>query len=166
VCISWFPIYIACPYVTWGMPSHLTVRSVKRIKLLTVWTKLPVCIPFVGLRPCPLFCSAGTTWGLYVKRESCCYSCEGGGGAWSESRSTVAARTGLERVVASKCSICFSPISRSWSYITTDSQSARLSWCQAPIWDLWPIFLSPWNFLQTVACLLFYTALSDERTGL
>jgi hypothetical protein len=31
--------------------------------------------------------------------------------------------------------------------ITTDSQSASLSWCQAPIWDPWPIFLSPSNFL-------------------
>jgi hypothetical protein len=26
------------------------------------------------------------------------------------------------------------------SYITTDSQSASLSWCQAPIWDPRPIF--------------------------
>jgi hypothetical protein len=33
------------------------------------------------------------------------------------------------------------------SCITTDSQSASPSWCQAPIWDPWPIFLSPWNFL-------------------
>jgi hypothetical protein len=32
-------------------------------------------------------------------------------------------------------------------FFTTDSQSASLSWCQAPIWDLWPIFLSPRNFL-------------------
>jgi hypothetical protein len=27
----------------------------------------------------------------------------------------------------------------------TDSQLASLSWCQAPVWDPWPIFLSPWN---------------------
>jgi hypothetical protein len=54
----------------------------------------------------------------------------------------------------------------SWSKFTTDSQSASMSWCQAPIWDLWPIFLSPWNFLQTDACLLFCSALSDERMGL
>jgi hypothetical protein len=45
------------------------------------------------------------------------------------------------------------------------SQSASLSWCQAPIWDLWPIFLSPWNFLWTAAALLFRSSLSDERTG-
>jgi hypothetical protein len=45
----------------------------------------------------------------------------------------------------------------SWSKFNNDGQSASLSWCQAPIWDLWPIFLSPWNFLQTVACLLFLT---------
>jgi hypothetical protein len=47
-----------------------------------------------------------------------------------------------------------------------DRQSASLSWCQAPIWDPQPIFLSPWNFLQTVVCFLFCSALSDERMGL
>jgi hypothetical protein len=31
--------------------------------------------------------------------------------------------------------------SQSQSYITTDRQSASLSWCQAPIWDPHPIFL-------------------------
>jgi hypothetical protein len=30
--------------------------------------------------------------------------------------------------------------SQSQSYITTDGQSASLSWCQAPIWDTRPIF--------------------------
>jgi hypothetical protein len=33
------------------------------------------------------------------------------------------------------------------SYITTNSQSASPSWCQAPIWDPRPIFLPPWNVL-------------------
>jgi hypothetical protein len=32
-----------------------------------------------------------------------------------------------------------------------DGQSASLSWCQAPLWDQRPIFLSPRNFLETVA---------------
>jgi hypothetical protein len=32
---------------------------------------------------------------------------------------------------------------QSQSHIMTDSQSASLSWYQAPIWDLRPIFLSP-----------------------
>jgi hypothetical protein len=54
----------------------------------------------------------------------------------------------------------------SWSHITTDSRSARPPWCRAPIWDPRPIFLSPCNFLETVAGLLFCSALSDERTGL
>jgi hypothetical protein len=45
----------------------------------------------------------------------------------------------------------------------TDSQLASLSWCQASNWDEWPIFLSPWNFLYTVAGLLFCSALSDKR---
>jgi hypothetical protein len=31
-------------------------------------------------------------------------------------------------------------VSQIQSYITTDSQSASLSWCQAPIWDPPPIF--------------------------
>jgi hypothetical protein len=30
---------------------------------------------------------------------------------------------------------------QSKSYITTDGQSASLTWCQAPIWDSWPILL-------------------------
>jgi hypothetical protein len=33
--------------------------------------------------------------------------------------------------------------SQSQSYVTTDSQSASLSWCQAPIWDPRPTSLSP-----------------------
>jgi hypothetical protein len=42
-----------------------------------------------------------------------------------------------------RTSFCLSLRSRSQSqsYITTDSQSASLSWCQAPIWDPRPIFL-------------------------
>jgi hypothetical protein len=34
-------------------------------------------------------------------------------------------------------------ICSSRSYITTDCQSASLSWCQAPIWDSQPLFLLP-----------------------
>jgi hypothetical protein len=49
---------------------------------------------------------------------------------------------------------------QSQSCVTTDGQSASLSWRQAPIWDLRPIF-----FL-TAAGLLMWGALSDERTGL
>jgi hypothetical protein len=56
--------------------------------------------------------------------------------------------------------------SQSQSHITTDNQSASPSWCQAPIWDPRPLFLSPWDFLLDSYCLLFYSALSDERTGL
>jgi hypothetical protein len=47
------------------------------------------------------------------------------------------------------------------NYVTTDGQSASLSWCQAPIWDLRPDF-----FCLTVAGLLTWGALCDERTGL
>jgi hypothetical protein len=49
--------------------------------------------------------------------------------------------------------------SDSESHVTTNGQSASLSWCQAPIWDL----QSDLYYLQTVACLLMWGALSDER---
>jgi hypothetical protein len=48
------------------------------------------------------------------------------------------------------------------SYITTDSQLASLSWNKAPIWGLRPDFY----FCLTVAGLLMFGAVSDERTGL
>jgi hypothetical protein len=48
------------------------------------------------------------------------------------------------------------------SYITTDSQSASLSWNKAPIWGLRPDFY----YCQTFAGLLTWDALSDERTVL
>jgi hypothetical protein len=41
------------------------------------------------------------------------------------------------------------------SYITTDSQLANSSWCQAPIWDPRPIFLSPWNFFRQLQVCYF-----------
>jgi hypothetical protein len=48
------------------------------------------------------------------------------------------------------------------SYITTDGQSASLSWNKPPIWGLRPHFY----YCQTVDGLLMWDALSDERTGL
>jgi hypothetical protein len=48
------------------------------------------------------------------------------------------------------------------SYVTTDGQSASQSWNKAPIWGLRPDFY----YCQTVAGLLMWGALSDERTGL
>jgi hypothetical protein len=53
-------------------------------------------------------------------------------------------------------------ISQSRSYVTTDGQSATLSWNKAPIWGLRPDFY----YSMTVAGLLMWGALSDERTGL
>jgi hypothetical protein len=52
--------------------------------------------------------------------------------------------------------------SQSQSYVTTDGQSASLSWNKAPIWDLRPDFY----YCQTVAGLLTWGTLSDERTDL
>jgi hypothetical protein len=52
--------------------------------------------------------------------------------------------------------------SQSQIYVTTDGQSASLSWLQAPIWVLRPDFY----FCLTVAGLLMWGAPSDERTGL
>jgi hypothetical protein len=48
------------------------------------------------------------------------------------------------------------------SYVTTDGQSASLSWSKASIWGLRPGFY----YYQTVAGLLVCGALSDERTCL
>jgi hypothetical protein len=52
--------------------------------------------------------------------------------------------------------------SESESNVTTDVQSASLSWNKTPIWGLRPNFY----FCQTVAGLLMWDAVSDERTGL
>jgi hypothetical protein len=52
--------------------------------------------------------------------------------------------------------------SQSYSYVTTDGQSASLCWCQAPIWGLGPDFYH----CQIFAGLLMWGALSDERAGL
>jgi hypothetical protein len=48
------------------------------------------------------------------------------------------------------------------SYVTTDVQSASLSWNKAHIWGLRPDFY----YCQTVAGLLMWNALSDESMGL
>jgi hypothetical protein len=47
-------------------------------------------------------------------------------------------------------------------YVTTDGQSASLSWCQEPTWGLRPDFY----YCQRVAGLLMWGTLSDERRGL
>jgi hypothetical protein len=52
--------------------------------------------------------------------------------------------------------------SRSKIYVTTDGQSASLSWNKAPIWSLRPDF----HYCETIAGLLIWGVLSDERTGL
>jgi hypothetical protein len=51
--------------------------------------------------------------------------------------------------------------SESESYVTTDGQSASLSWNKAPIWGLRPDL-----YCLTVAGFLIWGALSEERTGL
>jgi hypothetical protein len=56
----------------------------------------------------------------------------------------------------------WSLLSESESYVTTDSQSASLSWNKAPIWGLW----KNCYYCQIIAGLLVWRALSDERTGL
>jgi hypothetical protein len=48
------------------------------------------------------------------------------------------------------------------SYVTTDGQSASLSWNKAPIWGIIPDLY----YCQTVAGLLMCALLSDERTSL
>jgi hypothetical protein len=48
------------------------------------------------------------------------------------------------------------------SHITTDGQSANLSWNKAPIWGLRPDFY----YCQTAAGLLIWGSFSNEGTGL
>jgi hypothetical protein len=48
------------------------------------------------------------------------------------------------------------------SHVTTDGQSASLSWNKEPIWGLRPDLY----YCLTVAGLLIWGALADERTGL
>jgi hypothetical protein len=60
------------------------------------------------------------------------------------------------------CSVVFCLLSESESYVTTDGQSASLSWNKAPIWGLRPDFY----YCQTIEGLLMWGALSDERTSL
>jgi hypothetical protein len=59
-------------------------------------------------------------------------------------------------------------LSESESYITTDGQSASLSWYKAPIRGLRPdfFFRSEYGIRLTVTFLIPWSALSDERTGL
>jgi hypothetical protein len=52
--------------------------------------------------------------------------------------------------------------SESESYVTTDGQPVSLSWNKAPIWGLRPDL----DYCLTVAGLLVWGALFDERTGL
>jgi hypothetical protein len=52
--------------------------------------------------------------------------------------------------------------SQSQSYVTTDGQSASLSWNKAPTWGLRPDLY----YCLTVTGFLMWGALSDERMGL
>jgi hypothetical protein len=52
--------------------------------------------------------------------------------------------------------------SESESYVTTDGESASLSWNKASVWVLRPDLY----YYQSVASLLMWEALSDQRTGL
>jgi hypothetical protein len=54
------------------------------------------------------------------------------------------------------------PILQSESYVTTDGQSASLSWKKAPIWGLRPDLY----YCRIVSGLLMWGVLSDERTVL
>jgi hypothetical protein len=58
--------------------------------------------------------------------------------------------------------------SESVSYVTTDGQSASLSWYKAPIRGLRPdfYFRTEYGIRLTVTFLIPWGALSDERTGL
>jgi hypothetical protein len=72
-------------------------------------------------------------------------------------------KTGLSfvaTIISNTCHPYLQFYSQSQSYVTTDGQSACLSWCQASIWGPRPHFYH----CQTVACLLMCGAFSD-KTG-
>jgi hypothetical protein len=75
----------------------------------------------------------------------------------SASRSTILSLTDLNDVC-----LMNELMSRVESYVTTDGKSASLSWSKAPIWGLRPDLY----YCLTVAGLLIWGALSDERTDL
>jgi hypothetical protein len=50
----------------------------------------------------------------------------------------------------------------SWGYVITDSRSASLSCCQAPMWGP----LTDFYYCRTVVCMLMWCALFDEILGL
>jgi hypothetical protein len=60
------------------------------------------------------------------------------------------------------------PLAESESYVTTDGQSASLSWYKAPIRGLRPdfYFRTEYGIRLTVTFLIPWAALSDKRTGL
>jgi hypothetical protein len=66
-----------------------------------------------------------------------------------------------EAIVLS-CSPCIKMYSESESYVTTDGQSASLSWNKAPFWGLRPDL----DYSQTVAGFLMWGVHSDDRTCL
>jgi hypothetical protein len=68
---------------------------------------------------------------------------------------------GLSSVYNLFSSALYILFSESESYIMTNDQSVSLSWNKEPIWSLRPDF----HYCQTVAGLLTWGALSDERMG-
>jgi hypothetical protein len=87
---------------------------------------------------------------------------------WHHDPTTVRLRCTLFNTLHSCFSVAYTQVSstneqsQSQSYVTTDGQSASLSWYQAPIWGLRPDFY----YCQRVAGLLTWGVLSNERTGL
>jgi hypothetical protein len=65
--------------------------------------------------------------------------------------------------VCAYTSVCvYIPYGIRESYVTTDGQSASLSWNETPVWGPRPDFC----YFQTVADFLMWGVLSDGRTGL
>jgi hypothetical protein len=72
-----------------------------------------------------------------------------------------------KHIFLTRTSIRNSPTSQvKSSHIMTDSQSASLSWCQAPISDRDQFFPSFFNYFETVTTLMMWDAPSHEKSGL
>jgi hypothetical protein len=90
-----------------------------------------------------------------------CLHLQGEKPAWSKYNSKQSSSQELEVTSSFEMSVDWVWVWRE-SYVTTDSNSASLSWNKAPIWGLRPDI----NYCLTITVLFLWAALSDERMGL
>jgi hypothetical protein len=136
-------VYNSC----WSSPAQ-SLTGPCPVVLMTIFYCLRFETPQNWRVRSPYSYPPGTEWRVYTLRH------------WVPLSSPPTTRRATVEVCESASTPMSSQVSQ--SRVTTDGQSASLSWNKAPIWDLRPDFY----YCQTVAGLLVWGALSDERTGL